>query len=201
MPIFRIKSVKIYTGQKNLHLIIRYESRLRGIFVFCTKSQNDLISVTFIQIQTISPILTLWEEMSSKLSLFQLGPIFYYKRNWTSKFRIMRFFLPGWNSFTSKPQFLGISFFILSINECPDQRSLRFESKKCPFPCIYPFHRTTGPINFVFDLISLVSSSFRAAAVSNVDLVYSIIYALVLIWDVEVGTEGRSKLAVRRSWK
>ena len=33
--------------------------RPRGNFVFCTKSQNDLRSVTLVQIQAIIPVLTL----------------------------------------------------------------------------------------------------------------------------------------------
>ena len=68
-------------------------------------------------------------------------------------------------NFLANIQFLGISLSIQSINKCPDQRSLRFESKKCPFPRIYPFHRTTGPTILSSLKISLVSSSFRAAVV------------------------------------
>ena len=39
MPIFRVKSVKIYTGQKNLHEYIR---AVRDKYQVCTKSTSEI---------------------------------------------------------------------------------------------------------------------------------------------------------------
>lgn len=47
--------------------------RPRGNFVFCTKSQNDLRSVTLVQIQAIIPVLTLWQEIIASVGFIFLS--------------------------------------------------------------------------------------------------------------------------------